>query len=389
MVYAKLSGKYIGVEPGTTTVYADRPAGGSWEELDIVKRNDGKYIVTFRSAQLVLSIQPDGRLETRPFGTDGPWEQLTIKDGILSREGINVSLQLEGFVEDTKPSGTPLERVYGASQYYFNKFIKGESGFLDYELFLQGRLDQLHSVLRQSLKLGSNCRRNFLMTMNTAVAGGLPPFNPDDYGDDFFNKLPSFLDIYQEYGIYMYGSVFPDNGLLPGWTDLGKQQRHWNRLGEVAKSHNGVFALELTNEIDAHGFNWVDNTKFSPIGGVLCCSGSMGDTGGSPMPDPQWDFCDHHTNRNRYPNRVVDECKANHPSRLKGKRMVSGEPIGIGNPAENPNRTDNVQEAKERACGRTTCAGMFVHSTHGGLSQLYDDFERPCVEAWFRELQGT
>ncbi len=284
----------------------------------------------------------------------------------------------------------PLERVYGASQYFFNKFIKGESGFLDYQLFLQGKLSQLTQVLEQSFKLGSNGRRNFLMTKNTGEAGGNGAFNPDDFGNDYFDKFPEFLDLYQEYGIYLYGSVFPDNGLLPGWTDLGKQQNHWNRLGEVAKAHPAFFALELTNEIDAHGFNWVDNTKFSPIGGVLCCSGSMGDTGSSPMPDPQWDFCDHHTNRTRYPNRVVDECKANHPSRvIKKKRIISGEPIGIGNPADNPNRTDDVREAKERASGRTTCAAMFVHSTHGSFSQLYDSHEMPCIEAWFNEMQGA
>ena len=281
---------------------------------------------------------------------------------------------------------TPLVRLNGASQYFFNKFIKGESGFLDYQLFLQGKMDQLQSVLKQSLKLGSNARRNFFMTHYTGIAGGNGEFNPDEYGNDFFDRLPSFLDIYQEYGIYLYASVFPDNGVISDWNQLNKQQSHWYRLGEVAKNHPAFGMLELTNEIDAHGFNWVDNKQFNPIPGVLCCSGSMGDTGADPMPDPQWDFCDHHTNRNRYPNRVVDECKANHPSRLHGKRMVSGEPIGIGNPNDNPNRTDNVQEAKERACGRTTCAGMFVHSTNGGFSRLYDNHEMPCIEAWFNEM---
>lgn len=290
---------------------------------------------------------------------------------------------------EIKLERTPLERVFGASEYYFNKFIKGESGFLDYELFLQGKDSQLNSVLLQSLKLGSNCRRNFLMTFNTGRNGGLGPFNPDDYGDDFYNKFPSFLDLYQSYGLWLYGSVFPDNGLINDWSNLQKQQNHWNILGEIAKKHNAFFALELTNEIDVYGFNWVDNTKFNPIPGVLCCSGSRGDTGSNPMPDPQWDFCDHHTDRKHYPNRVVDECKANHPSRLlRHKRMISGEPIGIGNPNENPNRTADIKEAKERAgSGRGTCAAMICHSSNGGFSRLYDEYEMPCVEAWFNELR--
>lgn len=36
---------------------------------------------------LVVSVQPDGSLETRPAGTDGAWEQCTIDGGIAVYAG--------------------------------------------------------------------------------------------------------------------------------------------------------------------------------------------------------------------------------------------------------------------------------------------------------------
>ncbi len=385
MTYAKLHGKYIGVEPGTTKVYADRTAGGSWEELDITKRDDGKYIVTFRSGQLVLSIQPDGKLETRPLGTDGAWEQLTIKDNTLFREGIGIILELEGFIE--VPTPKPLVRA-SISGYYSNVFLKGESGFLDLCRLLHG--ESIRPLLQQSLRMGSNGRRNFLMTFNTAQAAGLPPFNPDDF-PNYYDMFEEMLKLYAEYGQYLYGSVFPDNGLFSSWAgNTQKQIDHWNRLGTIAQRYNNVWGLELTNEINAKLYNKVDQSKFSPIPGVICCSGSWTDDLGNPLDYPiQFDIVDFHQRRN-YPKSVVDACVANYPWREKGKATLLGESLGFGSKATNPNREDDPRIAKEIAgSGRGTSCGMIYHSTHGAFSQLYDDTERVCGEAWFKELEGA
>lgn len=276
---------------------------------------------------------------------------------------------------------TILDRV-GVSGMYFSKFIKGESAFLDYFRFLRG--EDLNPMLARSMKLGSNCRRNFLMTHYTGIAGGIGECNPDDFGNDFYDKMPEFLNWYQEYGIYLYASVFPDNKIIGNWSNVDKQREHWGRLGEIARAHSGVFALELTNEIDAHDYNEVDPNKFTKHNGVLCCSGSRGDTGGAPMPDPQWDFCDYHSPRH-YPNEVVDMCVANHPSRLQRKKpMMLGEPLGfgIGN-----NRESDSRIAKEAAgSARGTAAGLIFHSTHGAFSQTYDGIELDCAQSWFGEL---
>jgi hypothetical protein len=37
----------------------------------------------------VLSVQPDGRLETRPPGTDGPWERAAVQgDKLVFNPGV-------------------------------------------------------------------------------------------------------------------------------------------------------------------------------------------------------------------------------------------------------------------------------------------------------------
>lgn len=89
-VYLKLNGTYIGVDPTPVAgksgddafpVYLDRPpahpgVAGSWETWDLVQQPDGRFQATEISSNRVLSIQPDGSLQTRVAGTYGGYEQL-------------------------------------------------------------------------------------------------------------------------------------------------------------------------------------------------------------------------------------------------------------------------------------------------------------------------
>ncbi len=272
--------------------------------------------------------------------------------------------------------------------YYSNVFLKGESGFLDLCRLLHG--ENIRPLLNQSLDMRSNGRRNFLMTSNTAQAAGFPPFNPDDF-PNYYDMFEEMVKLYAEYGLYLYGSVFPDNGLFSSWAgNTQKQIDHWNRLGTIAQRYNNVWGLELTNEINSKVYNKVDQARFSPISGVICCSGSWTDDSGSPLDYPvQFELVDFHQRRD-YPKSVVDACVANYPWREKGKATLLGESIGFGSKATNPNREDNPRIAKEIAgSGRGTSCGMIYHSTHGAFSQLYDDTEKACGEAWFNELEGA
>jgi hypothetical protein len=104
-VHLKLAGKYVGVDPSKpSVVYHDRATGGAWEDVDLQPQADGLFLARFIAADRVLSVQPDGRLETRPAGTDGAYELLratTQPEGldILYREAdgriVGVPLTIE------------------------------------------------------------------------------------------------------------------------------------------------------------------------------------------------------------------------------------------------------------------------------------------------------
>ena len=101
-VFLKSHGQYIGVEPGTTNVYADRAAGGAWEEVELESKGSGAFVATFVADSVVLSIQPDGRLETRPAGTDGPYELVRATS---QPEGLDILYREDGA---TGVIGSPL-----------------------------------------------------------------------------------------------------------------------------------------------------------------------------------------------------------------------------------------------------------------------------------------
>lgn len=74
-VYAKLNGKYIGVDPAhPTVVYHDRTTANGWEAITLEKLPNSKFAAKFDAAGVYLSITDLGNLETRP--SVGAWESL-------------------------------------------------------------------------------------------------------------------------------------------------------------------------------------------------------------------------------------------------------------------------------------------------------------------------
>lgn len=93
-VFLKLAGKYVGVDPSALeTVYHDRGQGGAWEAVELTPHDDGHFDARFVEANVQLSIQPDGRLETRPAGTFGAYEQLRAS---VQPEGLGILYREDG-----------------------------------------------------------------------------------------------------------------------------------------------------------------------------------------------------------------------------------------------------------------------------------------------------
>lgn len=67
-------GQFLGIEPGTTTVYADRPVAGEWELAEFLEHHSGFFSVRFVAANRLLTITPDGTFESRPAAAPGAWE---------------------------------------------------------------------------------------------------------------------------------------------------------------------------------------------------------------------------------------------------------------------------------------------------------------------------
>lgn len=108
-VYLKKAGKYTGINPTPVAgksgdaqfpVYADRPAGGAWEEIDLEPVGNG-FTATYVAANRELSIQPDGSLQSRAAKTDGGYE---VNQAVTEPDNLSV------FYRDDSGQilGTPL-----------------------------------------------------------------------------------------------------------------------------------------------------------------------------------------------------------------------------------------------------------------------------------------
>jgi hypothetical protein len=90
-------------------VYFDRPGepdtGGPWEEVELTKHPGGEYDVRYVAANRQLSIQPDGRLETRAAGSVGPFEQFQIRTEDGSGRHILYRNDLAGRVLEVEVKG--------------------------------------------------------------------------------------------------------------------------------------------------------------------------------------------------------------------------------------------------------------------------------------------
>lgn len=378
MTYAKLHGKYIGVEPGTRTVYADRPVGGAWEELDVTLQPDGHYRAHFRAANLELSIQPDGRLETRPAGTYGAWEQLSVKDGTLSREGISTVLTLEGFVAPTpiQPHGplARLTKIIGhrmATAAGVTIYGRGASEFLLYKKFLQG--EDVRPQLDQLKALGCNLIR--VMGMFESLGG----FDPKQF-PAYYDRIPAFYEQIGTYGIHGLWTCCAATGGI--FTTDDQVLTHIRKTIDALKTTQNALASPV-NEQGQHN-NSINLARVKAeidFGWLLHDLGSYGSD--IPCSPPFGTHAVLHVNR-RYSNSVRDCCVLDNPNYVNDHLQVGlDEPDRYGDEG-NP----SVEQAADAAGTAYTALFWVFHSMQGERGEVFRGNTLDCATAAFRAMAG-
>lgn len=261
--------------------------------------------------------------------------------------------------------------------------FRGVSFFAAYDTYLRGGLDSLRTALTELRTLGCNAVRVFGMSKYVQEnLLGRPAFKPQDWGEAYYDKLPEFCDFCASYGMYIYWSIFPDNGYI--MPDQNEQVTHFNRMmGKLNERNNNL--VELTNEPNAHGFNAVDVTKFAKPNGIPSNSGSYGDDyGGSLPPWPVWDFGDLHSNRS-YPKQIKDNCTLDHPIyTILHRPVIVGEPDRFGS-----NGNGNIRQAVSAAAGALASPGYFFHSIQGEKAEPFDEQTRNCAVPAFQALTAV
>lgn len=371
-VYALLNGQYIGVEPRTTGVYANRPTGGAWEALAVTSHSTW-VDVRFVAANLQLCITPDGKLETRPAGAIGEWEQLalTVVAGRASISRAGVTLALEGYqvvpaLEPLLISG--LDFMTAGTRCVLN----GTDQFCAYRRYFDSGAAALAPLIAESHELGFDLWRVFMQ--GSARQNHILELNPREPG--YYDFVRPFADTVNAAGIRLLATVFVDN------QDIGMNMDHWRRMADLLRG--SATLLSGGNEAAKNGWNPGDLTD----PGMLWSRGS-GTADEKPF-TPTGSFAEFHPVRSM-PTMMRDAVASPLTIDLDYQihiPLVIDEPIGFAEVDK-----DNSRSADPRIAYRlarhyaTECAGAVFHNDSGMRCQVMSPRVRECADAWQRGMR--
>lgn len=254
-------------------------------------------------------------------------------------------------------------------------------GFRDYERFLRG--EDINPVLSQSKDLGANGRRVFGTMFNIAR------FDPIDFGEDYYYKIPDFLKLLESYDQYAEWTCFADAGLMKGGPSW--QLAHYLRLCDILRPIPNVF-LELVNENDSND-NKVDIISFPKPDGICYSSGSNG--AGTSPPGPYANYSALHPERRaeRIALTTTTVYFAMHGYQDPGGSFagtqvptVNNEPQGFGE-APDGRRVTDPEVAYLMGIGCGYGAGGTAHCNSGIESVLLGQNEAECVRQFVRGVK--
>jgi hypothetical protein len=372
------SGTYLGIDPGDPAhaVYTNRTAFGSWEEAELTQHG-AWYDVRFLAANRQLCITPEGRLESRPAGAIGEWEQLQVVTAggatVLGRAGV--SLAVEGY-----QAGSPLVplRISGrdfVDETGARRVLCGCDQFLAYRMFLDGV--SLDPLIAESHALGFDTWRVFFM--GSKAQNGLLQLSPSEPG--YYDRVRPFALALNAAGITLLATVFVDAQDI--MAQAGARQTHWR---EVATRLRGTTTLlSGGNEFHKNGF---DPGELSDPG-MLWSRGS--DLGDAAPYRPYASFAEFHPRRD-LPAALMDTVAS--PVFIYGQNGLNA-PLIIDEPPRMGTDGSGAEYADPTMCYRfariysTMCAGAVFHSRPGQKGQTMDPGTRACADAWQAGMQLT
>lgn len=246
------------------------------------------------------------------------------------------------------------------------------TGFCDYQVFLNG--GDLRSLLRQNQDLGARGRRVFLNMVN------ITDFNPDAYGQTFYDRLPEFVAVNAEYEQYIEFDVLPDSGYR-GWSH-GKCLDFWARVNDSLDRANWNHFRSLTNEFD-HGGNLVGSPNEYPRPAYpLVSQGSA--VSDAPPPRPGWGFREFHCAKD-FPKVYLfeDELFNGLGVDADGQRWGDPKPI-VYTEGKRFKEDDPVTDEKlARTYAYESLAlgeGVTIHTEDGKYSRLLGPRQASCVK---------
>lgn len=371
-------GRYLCVEPNPVWNYQVFTDHHKVDECgEVVITQHGSYVdVLFKQANRQFTITPDGKLESRPGGAIGEWEQmqLTIEGGraILSRAGV--SLIAEGYSISTplRISGIDFVTETGA-----RRVLKGCDQFCAYRQFLDGGMPALYSLLAESHELGFDMWRIFLM--GSKRQNSILDLSPHDAG--YYEHLRPFADALNGVGIVLLPAVNVDaQDVMP---DVGARRDNWLRVWhELAGTQT---LLSGGNEYPKNGWN---PSELSDLGGMLWSRGSS--TGDAAPYRPYGSFAEFHPRRD-LPATLMDTVAS--PVYIHGTNGLTGplvidEPLGFAE-TDQPGRRSNDPRLAYRLARHyaTECAGAVFHNDSGMRGQTMSPKIRECAEGWQRGMR--
>lgn len=389
MAYAKRIA-YIGVEPGTRTVYANRASGGLWEAVQLTKRDEFWDMLALEAQVQICVNQGTEQLEGRKVGDYWDWggRWALSADGrtaTCSSQTLYLDVTGTGPINPGLPIPQPLhleQRGYDFVDAQGQRIVfPGCDAFMALRQFKDGGSNALQPFFEQSMRLGFKVWR--VWSQGSKAQNQVLDLSPKESG--YYETVPAFIDCCNK-----IGGIIP---LITAWVDnqdLGTDIDHFGRLVS-AGSGGGRMALwsafnqwTKNQKRDANGhYIFTPWDVPTPSGGVIWSRGSdTDDVQTAPKGAPASEL---HATRNSF-DRALMDATASPPNMrsVSGGGMVwmtEGNPFGDG---------DGYTEKQAWQLGRCYSGGDWALAVfHDRQSQrgllMHDDTAR-CGAAW---VKGT